>query len=267
MSELSSDQIDPADARQDWRPERSWRATAGVLAAVVAILVLGNLVGEGAFFAFDWYADLGSPRAHLPGELQSLAAERLAVFLVTFQVTVLAASMLAARLFRGDRVAFMALSYRKGGIVRALPYVGVLIVAAAVYATLVLLRDRNALLGDILLLAEMMRSDAWWMIALAAIIGAPVAEEVLIRGLMYGVLRSGPAGVVTAAVVTAVVWASLHAQYSLYGIVGIALIGLYLAWVRERTGSLVAPILCHAAYNGAIVAVMMLVPERLMQMG
>lgn len=267
MSDLLPGTVDPANAKSGVQRAHTWLATVGVLAAFVAILGLGNVAGAAADFGLDRYADMGTPRAHAPGALQTYAATRLAVFLAAFQVTVLAASLLAARLFRGDRVAFMALSYPKAGAAAALPYAGVLIAAAAVYATIVLLRDRNALLGDILLLADMMRTDAWWMIALAAIAGAPIAEEVLFRGLMFGVLRSGPAGVIGAAVITAVVWAAVHAQYSLYGIFGIALIGLFLAWVREKTGSLVAPILCHAAYNASIISVMMLVPERFMQMG
>jgi membrane protease YdiL (CAAX protease family) len=266
LSDLLPGAADPANARRDVPPAHTWLATAGVLAAVVAILGLGNVVGAAADFGLDWYADMGTPRAHAPDALQTYAATRLAVFLAAFQVTVLAASLIAARLFRGDRVAFMALSYPKGGIVGALPYAGVLIAAAAIYATIVLLRDRNALLGDILLLADMMRTDAWWMIALAAIVGAPIAEEVLFRGLMFGVLKSGPAGVAGATVITAVVWAAVHAQYSPYGIFGIAMIGLFLAWVREKTGSLFAPVLCHAVYNASIISVMMLVPERFMQM-
>ena len=56
-----------------------------------------------------------------------------------------------------------------------------------------------------------------------------------------------------AALVTAVMWALLHANYSVYGLVAITLIGLYLAWLRERTGTLLTPIVCHGAYNSLIV--------------
>lgn len=33
--------------------------------------------------------------------------------------------------------------------------------------------------------------------------------------------------------------------------IGVAIDGLLLGWFRERTGSLVAPFVCHAAFNGA----------------
>lgn len=246
---------------------RGWLATAGVLLAGAAILAASTAAGGLAASALDWWTEIDTPRAHPAGALQSYTAMRLAVFLGVFQITALAATLLTAGFFRGDRVAFMALSYPRGSAVTAVPYAGLLLALAVGYAGIILLHDRNALLGDIQLLADMLRSDAWWMIALAAIVGAPIAEEVLFRGLMFGVLRTGPMAVFGAAVITAVLWASVHEQYSLYGIVGIGLIGLYLAWVREKTGSLVAPILCHATYNAAIIAVMMLVPERFMQMG
>lgn len=263
------DPLESVPATRPGMPEqpRGWLATAGVLLAGAAIMVVATAAGSLAASALDWWTDIDTPRAYPAGALQTYAAIRLAVFLGVFQLTALAATLLSARAFRGDRVAFMALSYRPNGVVTALPYIAGLLAMAAVYAGVVLLQDRDALLGDIQLLSEMIRSDGWWMIALAAIIGAPIAEEVLFRGLMFGVLRAGPLGVVAAAGITAVLWASVHGQYSLYGIVGIGLIGLYLAWVREKTGSLVAPILCHAAYNGAIIAVMMLLPEHLMQMG
>ena len=76
---------------------------------------------------------------------------------------------------------------------------------------------------------------------LAAGVGAPLAEECLFRGLLYGALRRSPLGAIGAAVVTAVMWALLHTSYSVYGLVAITLIGLYLAYVRERTGTLLTP--------------------------
>ncbi len=261
---LETEPLGPPD-----RPDqtRGWLESAGVLLAVFAILAGATAVGTFATTLLDQFADAAAPRAYGAGEMQAYAAMRLAAFLAAFQVTALTSALLVGRLFRGDRVAFMALSFPRGSVSGAMPYAAALLALAAVYAGIILLHDRNALLGDIQLLADMMRSDAWWMIALAAIVGAPIAEEVLFRGLMFGILRSGPLGAAAAAVVTAVLWASVHSQYSLYGIFGIGLIGLYLAWVREKTGSLVAPIICHAVYNGSIIAVMTLVPERFMQMG
>jgi membrane protease YdiL (CAAX protease family) len=56
-------------------------------------------------------------------------------------------------------------------------------------------------------------------------------------------------------------WAMLHTSYSVYGIIAIMLIGLYLAYVRERTGSLLTPMICHGAYNSAIALTLALSPD------
>ena len=246
---------------------RTWLESLGVLALVIAILAAATGAGSVAAGVVDWHVAIDTPQARPAGALEAFAAIRLAVFLATFQLTTLAMTYAAARLFRGGRVAFLALSAPGGGLAGSLTFSAALIAGAAVYAGAVLSFDRNALLGDVRLLADMMQTNAWWMIALAAVVGAPIAEEFLFRGLMYGVLRTSPFGKITAAAITAALWASVHAQYSLYGIFGIALIGLYLAWVREKTGGVLAPIVCHAAYNASVLTVMMLMPDRLMQMG
>lgn len=246
---------------------RTWLETLGVLVLVIAILAAATAAGSLAAGVIDWHVAIDTPQARPAGALETFAAVRLAVFLAAFQLATLALTFAAARVFRDGRVAFLALSAPGQNLAASLTFSAVLIAGAAVYAGVVLSLDRNALLGDVRLLADMLRTNAWWMIAFAAVVGAPVAEEFLFRGLMYGVLRTSPLGKVVAAALTAVVWASVHAQYSIYGIFGIALIGLYLAWVREKTGGLLAPIVCHAAYNACVLAVMMLMPDRLMQMG
>jgi membrane protease YdiL (CAAX protease family) len=56
-------------------------------------------------------------------------------------------------------------------------------------------------------------------------------------------------------------WALLHANYSIYGLAAITLIGIYLALIRERTKTLLTPIVCHGAYNSLIVLVLAFAPN------
>ena len=56
-------------------------------------------------------------------------------------------------------------------------------------------------------------------------------------------------------------WASLHVNYSVYGLVAIFLIGLYLARLRHTSGSLIAPIIGHSVYNAMIVLVLASTPD------
>jgi membrane protease YdiL (CAAX protease family) len=106
-----------------------------------------------------------------------------------------------------------------------------------------------------------MKARTWWLVLIAAGIGAPIAEECLFRGLMFGTLRRTSLGIGGAAAVSAILWALLHANYSIYGVTAITLIGIYLALVRERTGSLLTPIVCHGAYNSLIVLVLAFAPN------
>ena len=121
--------------------------------------------------------------------------------------------------------------------------------------------DKNALRHDMQPFAEMMKSRTWWLVLIAAGIGAPLAEECLFRGLLYGALRRTPFGFTGAA--------ARHRRH-----VGGAArqlfdlrpgrdhaIGLYLALLRERTGTLLTPIVCHGAYNSLIVLVLAFAPD------
>jgi uncharacterized protein len=244
---------------------RSWWQAFAALGAGLAILVASTFAGSVAAVLFDRWVDIDTPRAYSAGTLESFSTARLGVFLATFQLVALCLTLLASRLFAGDRIQLMGLEMPRGGGLAVAKFVAGLLALALVYASLVYAVDHGALLGDVKPFAAMMQSATWWMVLLAAAVGAPVAEETLFRGLVYGVLRESAVGKIGAAVVTAVVWASVHAQYSVYGLGAIFLIGLYLAWVREKTGSIIAPMLCHGVYNGSIVLALMLAPETAFQ--
>jgi uncharacterized protein len=244
---------------------RSWWQAGAVLSAAVLILVAATLAGSAIAQQFDAWADIDTPRAYRAGALEALSTARLGVFLATFQAVALGLTLMASRLFGGNHIQLMGLMLPPAGAASVLKFVVGLIVLAAIYASAVFAVDHGALLGDVKPFAAMMQADTWWMVLMAAAIGAPIAEETLFRGLMYGVMRASPVGAIGGALVTALVWASVHAQYSVYGLGAIFLIGLYLAWVREKTGSIVTPILCHGVYNGMIVLALMLAPETAFQ--
>jgi membrane protease YdiL (CAAX protease family) len=90
---------------------------------------------------------------------------------------------------------------------------------------------------------------AWFFVLLAIVV--PVGEEVFFRGFVYGGLRArwGPPA---AAAASALFFAAVHLQL-LHGVPIFAL-GLLLAWLYARTGSLLPPIVAHAAHN--VVAVL-----------
>jgi membrane protease YdiL (CAAX protease family) len=85
--------------------------------------------------------------------------------------------------------------------------------------------------------------------AFAAIIVAPAGEEILFRGFLFrGFVRSERSAW-PAIVVISVLWAALHIQYDWAGMLQIFVIGLFLGFVRWRSGSTLLTFVLHALFN------------------
>lgn len=257
---------------QDKAPVQSQTpAWIGVLIAAVlavAIVAIATSAGQVAASAFDVWSGIHEARSFAPGEPEALFTGRVASSLFAFQiVTVL--SVLAAngiwRRFTG--VSLLRFTLPPGGIKTFTLAIVALIAFATVFTTLVFAFDPAALRHDLQPFAEMVQSRTWWLILVAAGIGAPMAEELFFRGLIFGAVRQSPLGFAGAAVITSGSWALLHANYSVYGLAAIALIGLYLAWLRERTATLLTPMVCHGVYNSLIIVLMVLAPDGALSAG
>lgn len=83
----------------------------------------------------------------------------------------------------------------------------------------------------------------------AAIVG-PMIEELFFRGFLYNAVKRH-IGIVWAMVVTAAFFAALHTN--LVGFLPIMILGLVLAYLYEKTGTLVAPITVHIIHNLSMV--------------
>ena len=95
-----------------------------------------------------------------------------------------------------------------------------------------------------------------WIVVPAIVVVAPIAEELFFRGVAFNAwLRER--GRRFAYIGSAALFATIHV--SLVSLLPIFLLGLALAWVYRRTGSLLAPIAMHAAVNGISVAFAMLI--------
>ena len=88
------------------------------------------------------------------------------------------------------------------------------------------------------------------MIAVMIIVAAPVFEEFIFRGLIFGGLRRSN-GLLFAAIASAAIFAIVHPPVS---VIPVFVLGLCTALAYERTRMLAAPIVVHAVYNGAIMA-------------
>ena len=86
---------------------------------------------------------------------------------------------------------------------------------------------------------------------LFAVVITPLVEELLFRGILYPVAARS-LGLVGGIAVTSVLFGLLHVvTYGLeaYLIAQTLAAGLYLTWLRARTGSLAPSVAAHAALN------------------
>jgi len=90
------------------------------------------------------------------------------------------------------------------------------------------------------------RQEGWAYLAAFAVLVAPVIEEVAFRGLLYPALRRG-IGVRGAVIVTAVLFGLVHGQVNV--IMPLTVLGVFLAYLIETTGSILSCIAAHAAFN------------------
>lgn len=92
-------------------------------------------------------------------------------------------------------------------------------------------------------------SDAFGIAALVviAVVVGPFVEEVVFRGVLYGALRIR-VGAGWAMVFSGLAFGLVHVDL-LWLVAPTAALGIALAWLVERTGSLWAPVLAHSAFN------------------
>lgn len=100
---------------------------------------------------------------------------------------------------------------------------------------------------------------------IGAVVLAPIGEEVLFRGYLFGSLRrlagDSRTGIAVAYGVSALIFALSHSLAATEGLIGLLvpsfLIGLVFAWGFDRSGSLIPAIVAHAINNGIAFAALL----------
>jgi membrane protease YdiL (CAAX protease family) len=101
----------------------------------------------------------------------------------------------------------------------------------------------------------MRAEEGWQVVAVFAVLVAPVVEEILFRGLLYPWIRRF-AGPRVALVITAVLFGLVHQPPET--IAPLAIFGIFLAYLVETTGSLLPSIVAHAVFNALTVGQLLL---------
>lgn len=104
------------------------------------------------------------------------------------------------------------------------------------------------------LMASATGGTAWWLMAAAAVLGAPVVEEVIYRGFLQQSARKVGVGPVWASIMIGGFFALMHLpalpmDSRIAGLSGLFVFGVGLGLLRERTGRLDACILVHMIFN------------------
>ncbi|MEO0475654.1 MAG: CPBP family intramembrane glutamic endopeptidase [Planctomycetota bacterium] len=99
---------------------------------------------------------------------------------------------------------------------------------------------------------------------ISAVILAPLLEEILYRGIFQtSLLRVFRGRRWPALIIASAVFAVIHLSVTpWHGLIMLFVVGLVFGYVYERTGSLLTPILAHAVFNAANIALLLSMPEQ-----
>jgi membrane protease YdiL (CAAX protease family) len=95
-------------------------------------------------------------------------------------------------------------------------------------------------------------------VILMAVVVAPIAEEIIFRGYLYGVMRRY-FGRIPAILFSSLLFAAIHGNLS--ALPGLCILAVTLCLLYERTGSLWATMTLHGAFNTSTVVALIFWPS------
>ena len=187
------------------------------------------------------------------GDLYRLMASPYDGAVVTLSVLVInpvsvAVLVLAARLRSADVVEYLGLVPPQLRMV-VIGIVGILVIIGLTDA--VLFASGHAIVSPFQSIsyrtaaAEGLLPLMWF----AAVVVAPAGEEIMFRGFLFrGLVRSQRAAW-PAIVAISLLWSLLHVQYDWTGMAEIFVAGMFLGWMRYKSGSTLLTIVLHGLFN------------------
>jgi membrane protease YdiL (CAAX protease family) len=170
------------------------------------------------------------------------------LFLLIANPIMIAVIALAVRCARAPLAEYLALVWppRREIIVGIVALVAVIAIGDA----LLLLSGRDLVTSFQTQSYATAAAEGWLVpMAAAAIILAPAGEEVMFRGFLFRAWARSERSAWPAIVVISVLWAVLHVQYDWAGMLQIFIVGLFLGWIRWRSGSTLLTFVLHALFN------------------
>jgi CAAX protease family protein len=208
--------------------------------SIVAFLV-GQFAGFGVLLWLrggDWDSVLQTP---FDGVL-------VTIFIAIANPVTVAVLAVAVRIARSDLSDYFALKWPAARDLKL--GIGALVVLIAAGDALLYLSGRDVVTA-FQVQSYTTAAAAGWLPAMfaAAILIAPAGEEAVFRGFLFRGWTRSPRAVWPAIILISILWAMLHIQYDWAGVLQIFIIGLFLGWMRWRSGSLLLTFLLHALFN------------------
>lgn len=242
-------------SRSAYHPETPWRpwpAIAVVLAASFAPMILGFavlLLTEGtALVTGDGMQQGGIPSLSSPFMVAQMIAGQLLSLAIVW----------GAAGWKGARVPTLRLVPPQTPWLVAAGYGALLIVLIGPIELLLYRLAGIELFTDGRWLLDGLKSPYGWAVVIAAVVLAPLWEEVTFRGFLLSALAKSRLGFWPAALLSSVLWTLLHFGYSWPGLVSVFLAGIGMSWIMLRTGSMRAVVVAHAVVNAFSLAVISL---------
>jgi len=223
---------------------------------------LDLLVVAGIFLLYFGLHSQDRPGAHPPD------AQRLSVLALVVSMTlqmVLAGMVVAVLAARVDLVSFLGLRWPAWRWIFVLAPAGLLATwvflwgldASGYIQWVEQLLKESPVQEAVLVLQTSKDGLLLGVMAVAVVVVAPLAEEMLFRGYLYPVLKRF-SGVSFGCVMSGLIFATAHQE--LAALPSLFFLGVLLALLYERSGSIWAPIGMHALFNATTV-VLSLVPR------
>lgn len=241
-----------------YRPETPWRPTPALAIALTAALA-PILVSLAAVLARN-----AGLLAGLGGDLPrsaSLSSPFVLALMIIGQLFSLGIIWAAAG-WKGARREALRLNAPQTGWLAAAAYGLMLIVLIGPIELLLYHLAEIPLFTDGRWILDGLQSPNWWAVILAAVILAPLWEELTFRGFLLSALAKSRLGFWPAALISSGLWTVLHLGYSWPGLASVFLAGIGLSWVMQRTGSMRAVVVAHAVINAfALTTISLFAPQ------
>ena len=210
----------------------AWAFAAFVVAQIAALAVL------------LWYRH---------GDLSAIVAAPYDGAIVTLSVFVLnpvsiAVLLLAVQFRDADPVEYLALVPPRLGTA-TLGAIGIVVIIAATDALLFV--SGQAIVSSFQVVSYTTAAAEGWLPLMwfATIIVAPAGEEIMFRGYLFRGWVHSRRGAWIGIPLISLLWMGLHIQYDWTGMAEILAAGLYLGWIRWRSGSTLLTFFLHALFN------------------